>query len=322
MNSQTVVITGANSGIGKAAAIRFASEGCHVIMACRDVAKSEPVRQEVIKSAHNGSVELRPVDVSSIPSIEDFCRDFHSRHDTLDILIHNAGYFNHGIKTYQFSADGLELTFATNTFGPHLMTELLLEALGRSEDPRILTANSSNIKHFFDPKRAIEFDNLQGEFHDSRPYTVYKMYGDSKMGLLLLTYKMAEAYRPYGIKVNSIMIPAVKVSRQTLNKLSSYYRLIGPLVQNLNPYSLTPQQMAGIYFHLCTSGDLKEVTGVLFDSRSNILLRGEKHKPLSFFTLIRELWNTRHVPAYASDPENIERMWTLSKKVISRHRQK
>lgn len=97
----------------------------------------------------------------------------------MDVLIHNAGYFNHGITTYQFSPDGLELTFATNLFGPHLMTELLLEHLAKSDDARVLNAGSTNIKNFFDPKRAIEFDNLRGEQKERRSYSVYKAYGDS-----------------------------------------------------------------------------------------------------------------------------------------------
>lgn len=169
------------------------------------------------------------------------------------MLIHNAGYFNHGIKAYQSSPDGLELTFATNVFGPLLMTERLLGHLAASDDPRVLHAASTNIKHFFDPKRAIEFDNLQGEFAGSRPYTVYKMYGDSKMGLLL-TYRMAEEYKAKGIKVNAVMIPATKVSRETLRNFSGYYRVIGPLVQNLNPFSLTGADGGLLLPRLCIGG--------------------------------------------------------------------
>ncbi|MEX0771861.1 MAG: SDR family NAD(P)-dependent oxidoreductase [Balneolales bacterium] len=223
MGNRNVIITGANSGIGKAAAVKFASEGYHVIMACRDLIKSKKALHEVVRISKNEFVELMEVDVSSFGSIRKFCSEFKQNHQKLDILIHNAGHFNHGMKTYQLSADKIELTFATNTFGPFLMTELLLDYLEKSDGPRVLSANTTNIKHFFNPKREIEFGNLQGEYKTSRPYNAYKMYGDSKMGLLLLTYKMAEKYKPSGVKVNSLMVPAVKVSEATLKRLNLYY---------------------------------------------------------------------------------------------------
>lgn len=311
-----VIITGANSGIGKAAATKFASEEWHVIMACRSLDKGQKAQQEIIKASGNSTVQLMQLDISSFNSIRAFCSNFNSKYPKLDVLIHNAGYFNHGIKTYQFSADGLELTFATNVFGPLLMTELLLEKLTASDDARVLNAGSTNIKHFFDPKREIEFDNLRGEFANNRPYTVYKMYGDSKMGVLLLTYRMAEEYRAKRIKVYAVMTPATKVSKETLKRLTGYYRILGPLVQNLNPLSKTTTEMASCYYHVCASEEFREVTGVMVDSRSQILPPlGEK--PLTFFNLISELLYTKHTPAYSNDPDKIERMWNLSREVIN-----
>lgn len=315
---RSVIITGANSGIGKAAAVKFASEGYRVIMACRNLKRSQQAQQEVIASSNNDSVELMEVDVSSFASIQKFCSVFKNNHQQLDILIHNAGYFHHGITTYQFSADNLELTFATNTFGPLLMTELLLDYLEKSADARVLNAGTTNIKYFFDPKREIEFDNLQGEFKDTRPYSVYKMYGDSKMGLLLLTYKMAQEYRQYGIKVNSIMIPATKITKESLNKFSPYYRILATIIQNLNPFSLLPEHVANNYYHICTSAEFKDVTGTLINSKNEIILPAESDQPLDFFSNLKELWNTRHTPAYATNPKNIERMWHLSKQVIEK----
>ena len=318
MKVRIVIITGANSGIGKAAAVKFAMAGHQVIMACRSSEKSRKAREEVVEASGNESVSLMELDVSSFDSIRSFCREFKESYQHLDVLIHNAGYFNHGIKTYQLSPDNLELTFATNAFGPLLMTELLRDHLEKSDDARVLSAGTSNIKHFFDPKRKIEFDNLQGEFRQSRPYTVYKMYGDSKMGLLLLTYKMASEYRKQRIKVNSIMIPAVKVSQDTLNKLSLYYRILGRLIQNINPYSLTPEQMAENYYQICISERFRQVTGALISSELHIIPTLGNQKPPSGLSVLKELWNTKHVPAYAADPQNIDRMWEVSNKVISR----
>jgi len=319
MRSETqdrvAIITGASSGIGKAAAVTFASEGWRVIMACRAAEIGQKALAEVSEASGNPKVQLMQLDVSSFDSIRKFCSAFETKNQRLDVLIHNAGYFNHGITTYQLNPDGLELTFATNVFGPLLMTELLLNCLAASDDPRVLNAASTNIKHFFDPKRQIEFDNLRGEFAGKRPYSVYKMYGDSKMGLVLLTYRMAEEYRAKGIKVNAVMIPATKMSSESLRKFTGFYRVIAPFVQNLNPLSLTPEEMAQCYYHICTSEEFRDVTGYLVSSKNRIILPA-KEKPLTPVGLIRELLATKHAPAYASDPANIERMWQLGREVI------
>jgi NAD(P)-dependent dehydrogenase (short-subunit alcohol dehydrogenase family) len=312
-----VIITGANSGIGKAAAVKFATEGWRVIMACRNLEKSRTAQQEIIAASGNATVELKQLDTSSFASIRQFAATFQREHTRLDALIHNAGYFEYGLKTYQFSPDGLELTFATNVFGPLLLTELLLEPLAQSDDPRVLFAASTNLKHFFDPKRAIEFDNLRGEFAGRRPYTVYKMYGDSKLATLLLTYKMAEAYRAKGIKVNAVMIPQVKVRQEALNRMTGIYRVIGPVIQNLNPGALTPEQMGATYYHICASADFREVTGAVVDAKHRIIRPAESPR-LTPFGVIGELLNTRHTPAYASDPANIEQLWSLGHEVIAR----
>ncbi len=98
MNGKIVIVTGANSGIGRAAAIRFAEEGYKVIMACRCLEKSKKVQQEIIELTKNKDIDLLKLDISSFKSIEDFCSEFKGKYKRLDILIHNAGHFNHGEK--------------------------------------------------------------------------------------------------------------------------------------------------------------------------------------------------------------------------------
>ncbi len=316
--AKTVVITGANSGIGKAAAIKFVSEGHQVVMACRDPGRAEQALREVTEAGGGrGAAEVMACDVSSLGSVRAFCAAFGERFERLDVLIHNAGYFNHGVRTYQYSADGLELTFATNTFGPLLMTELLLDALGRSDDARVLTAGSTNIKNFYDPKRAIEFDNLRGEHAEARPYTVYKMYGDSKMGLLLLTRRMAQEYASRGVKVNCVMIPTVRVDKATLKKFSGWFRVVGTLLQYWNPFALSQARMAETYHHLCTSPDFRDVTGAFVDHHHRVLPPHAHDRRLAPPTIVRELLATRHAPPYAGDPQNVERMWTVAQAAIA-----
>jgi NAD(P)-dependent dehydrogenase (short-subunit alcohol dehydrogenase family) len=180
MNQQpkTVIITGANSGIGKAAAKKFASAGFNVIMTSRNPKAGEKALKEIIKSTGSDKVELMMLDTSSFDSIKQFCNEYKSKFQKVDVLIHNAAYFNHGAD-YQLSPDNIEITFATNVFGPYLITMLLKDLLARSDDARILNAGSNIIKHFFNPKKKINFENLYGEDKIRYSHSVYINYRNS-----------------------------------------------------------------------------------------------------------------------------------------------
>ncbi|MFK2826594.1 SDR family NAD(P)-dependent oxidoreductase [Bacillus sp. B190/17] len=306
MKEKTVIITGANSGIGKAAALKFATEGYHVIMACRNMEISTAVQENVIEITKNINVDLMQLDISSFDSIRTFCTAFKSKYPRLDILIHNAAYLNHGEKEYKLSPEHIELSFATNTFGPFLMTRLLADHLAKSPDPRILHACTTNIKNFFDPKRKIEFDNLRGELRGTRPYSTYKMYGDSKMALLMLTFKLAEEYKSMGIKVNALQINRVKLSKETIKKMHSFWKVFALLQNITNPL---PAGMADNYFHICTSDEFKNVTGQLINHKREVVKPSTNEKGL---TQLKNILGSNSYPRYAADPQNVEQIWRLS----------
>ncbi|CAN5441455.1 N/A [soil metagenome] len=310
MKDKIVIITGANSGIGKAATLKFANEGYRVIMACRNLKIAKPVQEEIMATTKNQEIDLMKLDVSSFGSIRSFWDDFKIKYDKLDILIHNAGYFNHGEKVYQLSKDNIELSFATNTFGPFLMTNLLMEALERSDDPRILNACTTNIRHFFDPKRKIDFDNLRGEFKESRPYNVYKNYGDSKMALLMLTFKMAEEYKNKGIKINAVQIPAIKISKDTIKKFKGFWKILA-IVQN--NFSQPQESMADTYFHICTSDEFKNVTGKLINDKIEIVYSSHYNSDIS--SAIKQFLDKKVYPRYADDKNITDKVWDLSKEL-------
>lgn len=310
MNNKIVIVTGANSGIGRVATIKFAEEGYEVIMACRNIEKSEKVQQEIIKLTKNNNIDLLKLDISSFKSIKNFCSEFKNKYNKLDILIHNAGFFNHGEKNYQLSPENIELSFAANAFGPFLMTHLLTDILKKSEDARVLNACTTNIRHFFEPKRKIEFDNLQGEFINSRPYNIYKMYGDSKMALCILTFKMADKFKKDCIKVNAVQIPAIKISKETMGKLKSGWRIAG-LVQNL--FSSSQESMASTYFHICTSEEFKSITGKLINDKREIMQ--SSYYGSGLIPQAKQIFDKRVYPKYADNIDNVERVWDLAIKL-------
>jgi NAD(P)-dependent dehydrogenase (short-subunit alcohol dehydrogenase family) len=236
------------------------------------------------------------------------------KYNKLDILIHNAAYFNHGEK-HQLSLDHIELTFATNVFGPFLMTTLLLDSLKQSDDPRILHASSNIIKHFFDKKAEIHFDNLQDEYKDSKPYSVYKMYSQSKMALVMLTFKMAEMYKEDGIKVNALQINGAKMSKRTLQKFKPWWRTIAK-IQNI--FFLPTTYMANNYFQICTSNKYQQVSGKLFNDKLEIM-QVSPSENRGFIQSVKQLFGAKYYPIYAHNQAVSDRLWEMCNDLTKQH---
>lgn len=308
---KNIIITGANSGIGKTATIQFAKQGYRVIMACRNMEISKPVCQEIREKSQNSNVEMIQLDISSKQSIYTFCDEYKKKYDVLDVLINNAGHFKHGETSFQQSIDGLELTFATNLLGPVLLTHLLLDVLRKSSRPVVLNACSTNIKHFFDDRRKIDFRSLCGEIVSGKKYDSYHLYGDSKMGLLMATFTMAQEYKNDGICVNAIMIPATKMSKSTVKKFKSYWRLLAHLQ---NPFIPKAEVIGNAYFSICTDRRYDGVTGKLINHLGQIVQVADKS--ISFAKIMRGLG---YYPPYVDDKETSKRVWTVCNRFIETH---
>lgn len=309
MNKKIVVITGANSGIGKAATIRFARAGYQVIMACRNMDKSKSIQKEIIEKNNQSSVDLMELDSSSFESIKEFGSSFRAKYEKLDILIHNAAYFNHG-DPYRSSADQLELTFATNLFGPYLLTVLLKDHLKRSDDPRVLNAGSTIIRNFFNPGLTIDFRHVFKEERSSNKFSVYNSYRDSKMAFLMLTFKFADVLGQERIKVNMLEISGAKMAKETLKKFRFQYRLIA-MFQNL--YFPTTDKVAELYYSICTSNHFNETTGKLFNHNLKIMQSGKENPDPK--TQISQLFGNEVYPRYAHDQATTDKIWALCKQV-------
>lgn len=293
MKQQIVVITGANSGIGKAATMKFAMAGYTVIMACRNLEKSKKVQDEIIRKSENNLVHLMELDMSSMVSIRSFCDRFKVQFPKLDILINNAAYFHHGAK-YCLSPDNIELTFATNVLGPYLLTMLLSNQLKKSDDARVLNASSNIIKHFFDPKKEIDFNVFEGKPNARKKFSVYIAYRNSKMALLMLTFRLAALFKEDGIKVNSLQINGARMSKETLARFKYPWRFIAH-VQNL--FFPPPEFMANHYFEICTSDKFYGITGKHLNHKLEIMLPGEENP--GFIHGIQQTIGIEKYPRYA-----------------------
>src|SRR5256712_3236114 len=142
MKDKVVMITGANSGIGKAASLALAKMGATVVMVARNAERGEAARSEIIRESQNNSVDLLLADLSSLKSVRQLAAEFQKKYSKLHVLINNAGLFN---QRRNVTTDGYENTFATNYLTPFFLTNLQLPTLEASAPSRII--NMSSLGH-------------------------------------------------------------------------------------------------------------------------------------------------------------------------------
>ncbi|HEY2688638.1 MAG TPA: SDR family oxidoreductase [Streptosporangiaceae bacterium] len=175
-----IVVTGANSGTGKEAALRLAAAGAHVVMAVRTVAKGEQARAEILARYPGAELEVRRVDLADLESVREFADGLLAAGTPVDVLINNAGVM--APPTRMTTADGFELQFGSNYLGPFALTVRLLPLVLAAPAPRVVTMSSgmANFGH-------IHFDDLQWEGR----YRPNLSYAQSKLADLLMTRHLA-----------------------------------------------------------------------------------------------------------------------------------
>jgi NAD(P)-dependent dehydrogenase (short-subunit alcohol dehydrogenase family) len=166
-SGRTVIVTGANSGIGRAAARALATRGAHVVLAVRTVAKGQEVAAQL-----PGSTEVRELDLASLESVRAFASAWDG---PIDVLINNAGIM---MTPAAKTIDGFETQFGTNHLGHFALTNLLLEQV----TGRVVTVSSVGHR-----MGAVDFADLQW---DRKPYSPHRAYGQSKLANLLFTSEL------------------------------------------------------------------------------------------------------------------------------------
>lgn len=257
LTNKTIIITGANSGIGKAASIQLAKLGAHVVMMCRSSERGGQALADVKAASNSDKVELILVDMSSQKSVRDAVNEFLGRHDRLDVLIHNAANFDHRQKKPMVTEDGLETVFATNHVNIFLMTQLLLDRLKRSAPSRVITVASKGLMTY--PFLGIEFDNLKGE----KKFSMQHAYYHAKQAQVMFTFDLAERLTDTGVTVNCVRVGNVAVPDTRLDHLPKWLLKIYHAKRKL---ALTPEKMAETYVWLAADPALKDVTGGYWDA--------------------------------------------------------
>jgi NAD(P)-dependent dehydrogenase (short-subunit alcohol dehydrogenase family) len=241
------MITGASSGIGRAAAIDLARMGARLTLVCRDARKGEDTVAEIRGKTANKAVDLMIADLSSQASIRALAREFLARPDPLHVLINNAGVFN---LSRTLTADGIETVFAVNHLGYFILTMLLLERIKQSAPARIV-----NVASGVHSSGTIDFDDLGLE----RKYGAMRSYAQSKLANILFTYELARRLEGSGVTVNCLHPGAVATGLGKNNGA-----IARTLASSVGLFLRSAGRGAETVVYLASSPEVEGVTGKYF----------------------------------------------------------
>jgi NAD(P)-dependent dehydrogenase (short-subunit alcohol dehydrogenase family) len=233
---RTAVITGANTGLGYETAAALAAKGAHVVLAVRNTDKGQAAADLISRRSPGASVAVQELDLTSLASIRAAAEELRAAHDSIDLLINNAGVMFTPRST---TKDGFELQFGTNHLGHFAFTGLLLDHIVAAPGSRVVTVSS--VGHRF-ARNGIRFDDLQWE----KDYSRVGAYGQAKLANLMFTYELQRRLRGTGT-IAAAAHPGGSRTELTRNLpplLGAVTKLAEPLFQPAEMGAL-PQLRAG-----------------------------------------------------------------------------
>jgi len=219
LDGRVVVVTGATSGLGRAAAARLAGCGATLVLVGRDAAKAERVRDELASETGNDGISVAVADVGDLAAVRALAASILAGHDRLDVLIHNAGALS---ATRREGPDGTELTVASQVVGPFLLTALLLERLVGSAPSRVLTMSSGGM--YTQPLTVEELEMSPETYRGS------VAYARAKRAQVTLNEQWAERLAGTGL-VFQALHPGWADTPGVRESLPGFRRMVGPLLR-------------------------------------------------------------------------------------------
>jgi NAD(P)-dependent dehydrogenase (short-subunit alcohol dehydrogenase family) len=251
MTGKTVVITGANSGIGLETAVALARAGAKTLITVRDPARGQAAVADIKARSGRDDVDVVVFDLGSIASTRQGAAEILARCDRIDVLVNNAGVV---LSSRHETEDGLEATFAVNHLGHFVLTELLLDRLKQSAPARIVNVASTAHKG---ARKGLNFDDLQSSF----AYGGMQVYSKSKLANIYFTTELARRLQGTGVTVNCLH-PGTVATGYGRDGDSSGVLAFGLKV--IKPFILSAEQGARTSIYLASSPEVAGVTGRYF----------------------------------------------------------
>ncbi len=233
LTGRNVMVTGASSGLGLAASIDLARCGAKVHLVCRNREKGENALGQVRIAAPGSEASLHLCDLSLVAEIRRFGEEFLESGEPLDVLINNAGVMP---AEREHTAEGFELTFATNLLGPWLLTELLLPRLREGDNPRVIMMSSGGMY-----SSGFSFSDPQLE---NKEYKPTGFYAHTKRGEVMLADAWQRRDSETGVTFCS-MHPGWAVTPGMSAALPGFHKLTGPILRNSHEGADTAIWLAG-----------------------------------------------------------------------------
>ena len=270
---RTVLITGANSGIGQAAAIELARRGWHVFAAARSPERGQAAVSQIQKESGSIAVELLELDLASFASVRRAADELLERSGRLDVLVNNAGLT---LNNRRLTSDGNETMMQTNHLSPVLLTSLLLPTLLESDDARVVNVSS----RVYERVEAMPLDDLNFEHYwgGIRPYCA------TKLANILFTNELHRRTHDLGLATFSVHpgVVATNFAQNFPAPLRAGLKILRPLLRS-------PEQGAAPVVELVTDPARRADAGEYFDRHTR----------------------TQQQPQ-ASDRQAAERLWELT----------
>jgi dehydrogenase/reductase SDR family member 12 len=248
IDGRCVWITGGSSGLGLETAMGVARLGARVRLVVRDAGRGAEAKRRIEEETGAADVRVEPCDISSLASVRALATRIEERDDPLHVLCHNAGVLPHERRE---TADGIELTFATNVLGPYLLTTLLLDRLRASAPARVLFVTSGGMY-----TQRLAVDDLQAR---EGAFNGPAVYSRTKRAEMALCEEWADAWRGTGVVVHA-MHPGWSDSPGIREALPRFSRAIGPILR-------TPQEGTDTLVWLASAKEPAAISGQLWLDR-------------------------------------------------------
>jgi NAD(P)-dependent dehydrogenase (short-subunit alcohol dehydrogenase family) len=246
LEGRTFLVTGANTGIGKATVEELAGRGARIFLACRSEAKTRPVIEEISRQTGNHSLEFVPLDLGDLSSVNACAQDFLARDEPLHVLINNAGLAG----ARGMTDSGFELAFGTNHVGPFLLTALLQDRLRESAPSRIVNVASEG--HY--RPSGIDFDAIRER---TRTRTAFPEYCVSKLANVLHAQELGRRLDGSGVTTYSLHPGAVA---------SDVWRQVPwPIRPLLKMRMISTEEGARTSLYCATAPELAGETGLYYE---------------------------------------------------------
>lgn len=272
---RTIVVTGANAGIGKAVAQQLAQQGHHVVAACRDEARGKAAVAEIRAAAGpDARVDLVQGDLSTVTSVRELAARLLAQYHSIHVLVNNAGVW---MTQRRLNADGIEMTFMVNHLAPFLLSNLLLDRLKASAPARIVNVNSGlYVKGEADLEKLPTGEN----------FNRFKTYMHSKVCNVYFTTELARRLNGSGVTVTALHPGVIRTN------LGDAPGALGALIRLAKRFWATPEDGAKPVVRLAVADDVQGVTG-------------------KYYNELEEM----PIAENAKSPETSAKLWALSEKL-------